>query len=581
MGKRWSPLPIYAQVALGVLALLVVGSWVFRIPLSESLLHSRLSAMGIPAANVEITSLSPWRVDIRNLRLAGGARLDRGEAEIEWPVLFSPRLTKITLTGLELELGASSEGLNWRDLAPVLKGTAVNERDRGAESPARLPEIQIRDATAKVRTPDDTIVAELSAPTVSFVPIHDRVGDGVEGSTPVTVEVKADLILPDLRAHGWEVTNGALKVVGRIERRDGRLYYRSEGCDRVSLEALKKEHISVSGLLVACLKDGSQGPAVAIDHDGRISLDMLVEPERAQIDLDVATLPPIAVELGRGSLSLQFSQGSEGPLVGSIALRDLDLSLPVAGLSLDGVEVSAMTGTEAAPQIWSFALGAQALHHRTAFPALLPLTIEGKGKWAPEALTVDTAFRQSIPGLNGTFHLHRDNETGEGTVEFDLSPLEFRESALDVSDVSPFIGQYVTRLTGEVQASGKILFNDAWATPVQIAGTGNNLVMEMKPSSSAQEALAVDFGRSRFSISLPPLSPERGWATLDVAGGGLRLGDADHNDLTGTINFLSLWPLTCPRGSEPGTTTMSSEDGIAATIFTCFYDALAVAAEPN
>jgi hypothetical protein len=84
----------------------------------------------------------------------------------------------------------------------------------------------------------------------------------------------------------------------------------------------------------------------------------------------------------------------------------------------------------------------------------------------------------------------------------------------------------------------------------------------------------IDFGRSRFDISLPPLSPERGWATLDVIDGELRHGDVDLKGSTGPINFLSLWPLSCREGGEPGTTVMHPGDRVAATIIACLQQAL-------
>lgn len=577
MKKRRPPILSRVGVALGALSLLVVGLWVFRIPLAENMLRARLLEMGHPAANVEIRSLNPWLINIRNFWLDDGNRLQRGEVSIEWPTLISPRIVTVELTGLELELGDSPTGLAWRGMIPAFQGAAAQQQGPVADGQVRLPEIQIRDATIRLVVPDDAIDAVLVVPSFSFVPTHDYANEGAEGNARQAGEVAAELVLSNARARGWAVTGGVFKSAGRIERHDGQLVYHPHGCEQVSLTGLKREQVAVSGSLSVCMKAGGQGGAVVIGGSGGIDLDVIVVPDTAKLGLAIAALPPIPLELEGGSLHLQLSREAEGLLLGNIALRDLNLRLPASGIAFDALEVAAITGSdEAAPQGWSFTLGARALSHVADLPAFRPLALEGSGNWTPQALVFDATLRQAGPALNAGFHLHRDSETGEGEISFDVSPLEFREGGMQVDDVSPLLARQVAVLSGEVEAAGRILFNDAWATPLQIAGTGKNLVVKIRPSPSSMTdaEVMIDFGRSRFDISLPPLSPERGWATLDVIDGELRHGDVDLKGSTGPINFLSLWPLSCREGGEPGTTVMHPGDRVAATIIACLQQAL-------
>lgn len=564
-----------AQILLCTFALLIVSAWVFRIPLFESLLHSRLSARGFHVLNLEVESVNPRRATIQNIQFPGGTRLRQLDAELDWKTPSSaflrPELSKIALTGLKLEFNTTAEGLKWQELMQIPK---INT----------LPEVEIRDASAKIFSPDNSILAEIIAPLVSLVPTHVQTGSGDKRNYQQTFDAKTEIIVKHLRVESNEFTDGVLNTNGMIELRYGRMYYKPADCDQFSLNAVKNENMSVSGPLSYCITAGGSDFAVALDSDSSITLDMVIKPEPARVDLKVAGLPPVPVELERGSLSVQLSHGSDGLLVENLALQEINVLLPAAGVLLEGIEISSVkqpastTGTEATQGL-SLELGAQSIRHLAAIPSFQPLAMAGNGSWAQKALTVDITYKQTDsglgPGLDGTLHFHRDNENGEGEIEFDISPLEFREGSLNIDDVSPAIAQFFARVTGEVNANGKILFNDAWATPLQIAGLAEKLVLETKPSltSANKEDLAVDFGKSEFKISLPPLALEKGWATLNITDGGLRIGETELEELTGSVQLLSLWPLTCPRRDELATVTNRNSDGVAGTIVSCLYDA--------
>jgi len=569
---------IQTQFALALLFFLAVGIWALRIPLCESFLQARLSALGIADANFEVASVSPWRIDIQNLHSTGGVRLTRGELAIEWSTPLSPRLTTITLTGLELETDGSSNEPVSRNLIRIVQANTVNDGNHGSETNNGIPEILIRNASARIISADDSVIAEVSTPSVSLSPSLDSDSGDVDDSTRQTFDLKAALNVRSLQAQGLNLKNGFLSITGRIERREGQLNYRPEDCDTVSLNGLKKEHISLSGPVNACVSAGDGGSVVAIDRDGRITLNVLVKPEPAMIDVSVSALPSFPAKFENGSFLIKFPHGPNAPQDENIVVQGLNLVFPTAGISLDGVEVLAMTHKDNAdPPDLLFDFTIPELRH-LATPAILqPLAIEGKAEWSSESLAIDGTFQQSARALNGKFHLHRDNETGEGEANFNISPLDFDNGGLVVSDVSPVIGRYLASLAGQVNASGKILFNDAWATPIQIAGNARNLVVTMNktPSSPADEVLAVDFGESELNGSLPPLSPEKGRASVNIVGGGLRLGDAALKDLTGTINFLSFSPLACPKEPNAGSSEINGEEESATRITNCLYESFA------
>jgi|GEM_PF-4232096 len=569
---------IPTQFALAFLILLIVGIWFLRIPLCESFLQARLSAMGFTDAEFEVTYANPWRAEIENLQSVDGVRLKHGEMAIDWSTPLSPRLTTITLTGLELELSNSLSDSMWRDLGQAFKENSLNDGDNGSERKINLPEILVRNASAKISSADNSVVAEVSAPSFSLLPSLELDGSTLNENTKQTLDLKTELSVQSLDVRGSVMKDGFLSIAGRIERRDGQFQYKPHDCDSVRLKGLKKEQISVSGPVNACVSAGDRAFAVAIGRDGSITLDMLIESERALLDVNVSTLPSFPVEIANSSFSIRVSQSPTGAPVESIAFQAPDLVLPAAGISLEGVEVLAMTQNEEVhPRELLFDFDINQLRH-LASPALLwPLAIEGKAEWSSEMLTVNATFQQSAQALNGMFHLHRDNDTGEGQADFNISPLDFVDGDLTVDDVSPIVARYFARLAGQVQASGKILFNDAWATPIQIEGTATDFIVSMKKAASSpvDETLAVDFGQTRLNLSLPPLSPEKGWATVNVVNGGLRLGDAELNDLTGTINLLSFSPLRCPgeRGAE--TSETEGADGSDTQIANCLYESFA------
>jgi len=395
MRQRQFSIPGPALFALAFLILLIVGMWALRVPLCESFLQARLSAMGFVDTSFEVTSANPWRAEIQNLQTVGGVRLERGEMAIEWPTPVSPRLTTLVLTGLDLDIDASSSESMWQDLAQVANENTLNGVDGGSETKIDLPEILIRNTAATITSADDSVIAELTAPSFSILPILDS--DGSDEDTNQTFELKAELGVQRLHVHGSNASDGFLSIAGRIERRDGQLRYRPHDCDSVRLKDLKIEHISVSGPVSACVSAGDRGFAVAIDRDSGFTLDMLFESERALFDVNVSTLPSFPVEIENGSFLMRMSQGPPRPTVESIAFQALDLVLPTAGISLEGIDVLAMTKAEELDsRELLFDFDVHKLRH-LASPALLwPLAIEGKAEWSSEALAIDATFQQSV-----------------------------------------------------------------------------------------------------------------------------------------------------------------------------------------
>lgn len=236
-----------------------------------------------------------------------------------------------------------------------------------------------------------------------------------------------------------------------------------------------------------------------------------------------------------------------------VVLRDAAVRISVSAgpeLEFAGVSVSAAKAGQGA---WDLKLGVDALRHAAATPAFAPIRIMGGGGWTKDGLVVDAAGSGAVsgaaPGLTGRLRLTRDTGSGEGEAKFQLTLVRFGDGGVSIRDLSPLVARYVKAISGALQASAKIAFNDAWATPVELVGDITNLDAVIDPAVIPQGmgGTSVSVDRVDFKISLPPASPERGRAGFAVTGGGLRIGGAAADGLGGDVYFDALWPPACHR----------------------------------
>ena len=76
---KWRRRALWVGAIAAVLAAAVIVVAVNRAPIAENMVRGRLADMGLGGSNLEITRLTPWRVELRNLTTgpAGTARIHR------------------------------------------------------------------------------------------------------------------------------------------------------------------------------------------------------------------------------------------------------------------------------------------------------------------------------------------------------------------------------------------------------------------------------------------------------------------------------------------------------------------------
>ncbi len=532
-----------------VASLLTAFSWTYRGALLEGLIRDRLAGKGVAVSQIEVETFSPWRIGIRNFHLGGNVSMQSVAAEIEWPHMLAPQLARLSLSGLRIELGITPSGLDWRGLTPLMERRAAASPGPKPMPLTDLPALEIRDAAIKVLGEDGMVSADVALNSLSFAPLADgAVGNGAKSGARLTAEIK----LPRLRAKGWDFVDGAIAASGQITRQGDGLHYRPAKCDRVSISRLVKDNIAVNGPISVCVGNGKSVHAISIDGEGRIATDIDAKIDDLALSLGVGTLPPVKITTQGGVLSVRQPPRQGDGSDGGIVLRALNLILPGYQLALDGAGLSVAGGMagKSDPSL-GIEINVDALRHTAPVPALSPLNLKGVGEITPKTQTLTVTLRQPPPGLRADIMLVRENAGGEGTLSFELHPLVFDKSGLRIGHVSPLLAKYVDP-TGGLNASGKILFNDTWATPLNVSGRTVDLAVDFGRAllSAEQSRLAVSFGRSLFKASLPLQVPGKGRLDLDLVDGGMQLGADQVHGLTGNIYFQSLWPVICQRQQQ-------------------------------
>lgn len=121
---KWRRRVLWAAAVVAVLAAGLAMVAVNRAPIAEKLVRDQLAEMGLGGSNLEITRLTPWRVEIRNLASgpSGTARIAHLGMDLIWPSWTAPKVDALLLEGVQLSLTVKDGAVDWGDLAPLLAG---------------------------------------------------------------------------------------------------------------------------------------------------------------------------------------------------------------------------------------------------------------------------------------------------------------------------------------------------------------------------------------------------------------------------------------------------------------------------
>ena len=138
---KWRRRSLWAAAVVAVLAAGIAVVAVNRAPIAEKFVRGQLAEIGLGGSNLEITRLTPWRVEVRNLATgpAGTARIARLGMDLTWPSWTAPKVGALSLEGVQLSLAIKGGAVDWGDLMPLFA-------DGGTGGGAlALPEITLTD----------------------------------------------------------------------------------------------------------------------------------------------------------------------------------------------------------------------------------------------------------------------------------------------------------------------------------------------------------------------------------------------------------------------------------------------------
>lgn len=145
MGKRLS---IILLTLSGLVILAGLSLYIYRLPLSETLISQQLRRQGIPVRSLIVADVSLKTITLRNLSLGSDNELRADEIIANWELgkLLTGELGAIDLSGVQLALDLSNEG---RLLGSLQHLVTTDDND---SSSRRLPLISLRDSRIKLHT---------------------------------------------------------------------------------------------------------------------------------------------------------------------------------------------------------------------------------------------------------------------------------------------------------------------------------------------------------------------------------------------------------------------------------------------
>lgn len=275
-----------------VLVAALAALWHWRAQIIEAVAPWALEVAGLGPAGLRVTALTPQRIELADLTMAGdtlGAR--RLALDLDPADLMRGRLGTLTVEGLTAQAGWSPEGgLDLGPLTPLLEG------GEGDAPPPVLPvqRLTLRDARLAVATPWGEMRA-LGDGGASPTPT----GDGITASADLTVSGAGVFAATTLEATLGDAPTVSAEIIAQADRRnrpglarglqgtadlgvmwrEGRLDVRADALD-LSAEALDPALLDRLPAPLATLAEGPLSVALtppADDTPARLSLPLSAE----------------------------------------------------------------------------------------------------------------------------------------------------------------------------------------------------------------------------------------------------------------------------------------------------------------
>ncbi|MEQ9555813.1 MAG: YdbH domain-containing protein [Rhodospirillales bacterium] len=363
---KWRRRTLWVGAIAAVLAAAIIVVAVNRVPIAENMVRGRLADMGLGGSNLEITRLTPWRVELRNLTTgpAGTARIHRLAMDLGWPSWTAPTVKALDLEGVQLSLAIKDGAVGWGDLMPLVAGGGTG----GGALP--LPRMTLTDVLIDVVhkggptalsladvavTPKDDGSLQVTKASIDLVHPLGQATVQAAGRRDATGRLALDLIIEDAQGAMGPISlsgaKGSLRLVGDPAR-PGDLT--GEGKLEVAGLALPGGLLT-EGVVSARLAEGRATLSADLADDG-LGLILSGKAEGAPFDpavpvilitravaSDLARLPVPEGVTGKGTVDLRTT-GLLADLLSGDSLR-----LPPMEVSLILPEVAHPT----APGTWS------------------------------------------------------------------------------------------------------------------------------------------------------------------------------------------------------------------------------------
>ncbi len=361
---KWRRRVLWAAAVVAVLAAGIVVVAVNRAPIAEKLVRDQLAEMGLGGSNLEITRLTPWRVEVRNLATgpSGTARIAHLGMDLTWPSWTAPKVGALSLEGVQLSLAVKDGAVDWGDLAPLVAGSGTGS------GMLALPEITLTDTlidvahaggptalslTQVILAPQAGGGLVLKQASIDFVHPLGQATVQATGSRDAAGRLVFDLIIEDAEGAVGPVSlsgaKGSLRLAGDPARLDG---LTGEGIVEISGLALPGGLLT-EGTLSARLAEGQAMLSADLTDDG-LGLALSGKAGGAPFDLtsaaevslrataaDLSRLPIPDGVTGKGTIDLRTT----GPLADLLSGDLARLPLVEASLALPAVTHPAAPGT--------------------------------------------------------------------------------------------------------------------------------------------------------------------------------------------------------------------------------------------
>ncbi|MEQ9172324.1 MAG: YdbH domain-containing protein [Rhodospirillales bacterium] len=297
---KWRRRALWAAAIAAVLAAGIAVVAVNRAPIAENLVRDRLADMGLGGSNLEITRLTPWRVEVRNLATgpAGTARIHRLAMDLSWPSWTAPTVRVLDIEGVQLALTVKDGALGWGDLAPLVAGGGTGD---GA---LLLPEVILTDALIDI--------------------IHEG-GPTTLSLSDVTVTPKAD--------GGLLVKQASIDLVHHLGQATVQAAGRRDAAGRLALDLIIEDALGAVGPVSLSGAKGSLRLAGDPARPGEMAGEGILEVAGLALPGGLLTEGTLSVRLaeGRAMLSAELADDGLGlTLSGTAEGAPFDPAAPVA-----------------------------------------------------------------------------------------------------------------------------------------------------------------------------------------------------------------------------------------------------------